>query len=147
MQIDEILNDLQSNFRHLIVKKTWGETSLFFNPNDTSPHGSYFLTIKERDGENDQASLLDRDGVFRVSFGVSRNTYENLFGAKPHRPAKGEVVHTGHDFAQINQVMPHPIYAWMNWLQILNPSEETWSSIQNLLRESYQLAKSRFEKR
>jgi len=88
MQIDEILNDLQSNFCHLIVKKTWGETSLFFNPNDTSPHGSYFLTIKERDGENDQASLLDRDGVFRVC--MARATTRCRWCAGPSRDPRVE---------------------------------------------------------
>jgi hypothetical protein len=43
--------------------------------------------------------------------------------------------------------MPHPIYAWMNWLQVLNPSQETWNSNQNLIQESYGLSKARFEKR
>ncbi|MBM3744093.1 MAG: hypothetical protein FJW46_07400 [Actinobacteria bacterium] len=88
--------------------------SLFFNPNETSAHGSYSLTIKESDGTNDQASTLDRDGVFRVFFGVSRNSYEGLFRPKPPRPAKGGVVDTGHDFTQTNLLVPHPIYAWMN---------------------------------
>ncbi|MFM8192981.1 MAG: DUF6194 family protein, partial [Actinomycetota bacterium] len=64
MQIEKIVDDLLNRFNQLVVKKTWGETSLFFNPKGASAHGSYFLTIKESDGENDQASNLDRDGVF-----------------------------------------------------------------------------------
>ena len=76
MQIETIVDDLLNRFNHLVAKKTWGETSLFFNPKGASAHGSYFVTIKESDGENDQASNLDRDGIFRVSFGVSRNSYE-----------------------------------------------------------------------
>jgi len=147
MQIEKIVDDLLNRFNQLVVKKTWGETSLFFNPNEASAHGSYFLTIKESDGEHDQASNLERDGVFRVSFGVSRNSYEALFGPKPPRPAKGGVVKTGHDFTQTNLLMPHPIYAWMHWVQVLNPSQETWNSNQNLIRESYELSKARFEKR
>ena len=106
MQIDKIVDDLLNRFNHLVVKNTWGETSLFFNPNETSAHGSYFVTIKESDGENDQASNLDRDGIFRVSFGVTRNSYEALFGPKPPRPARGGVVKTGHDFTQTNLLMP-----------------------------------------
>ena len=147
MQIDKIVDYLLNRFNHLVVKNTWGETSLFFNPNETSAHGSYFLTIKESDGENDQASNLDRDGIYRVSFGVSRNSYEALFGPKPPRPAKGEVIKTGHDFTQTDLLMPHPIYAWMNWVQVLNPSNQTWSNSQVLVRESYGLSKTRFEKR
>ncbi|MFM7874880.1 MAG: DUF6194 family protein [Actinomycetota bacterium] len=147
MQIDKIVDDLLNRFNQLVVKKTWGETSLFFNPKGASAHGSYFLTIKESDGENDQASNLDRDDVFRVSFGVSRNSYEALFGPKPPRPARGGVVKTGHDFTQTNLLMPHPIYAWMHWVQVLNPSQETWNSNQNLIQESYELSKARFEKK
>ena len=147
MQVEKIVDDLLNRFNQLVVKKTWGETSLFFNPKGASAHGSYFLTIKESDGENDQASNLDRDGVFRVSFGVSRISYEALFGPKPPRPAKGGVVKTGHDFTQTDLLMPHPIYAWMHWVQVLNPSQETWNSNQNLIQESYDLSKARFEKK
>ena len=147
MQINKIVDDLLNRFNHLAVRTTWGETSLFFNPNEASAHGSYFVTIKESDGENDQASNLDRDGIFRVSFGVSRNSYEALFGPKPPRPARGGVVKTGHDFTQTNLLMPHPIYAWMNWLQLLNPTQVTWNSNQNLIQESYELSKARLAKR
>jgi len=56
VQIDEIVDDLLNRFNHLVVKKSWGETSLFFNPKGASAHGSYFVTIKESDGENDKAS-------------------------------------------------------------------------------------------
>jgi hypothetical protein len=59
VQIKEILDDLLNRFNHLSVKRTWGETSLFFNPKGASAHGSYFVTIKESDGENDKASSLD----------------------------------------------------------------------------------------
>jgi len=141
VQIKEILDDLLNRFNHLSVKRTWGETSLFFNPKGASAHGSYFVTIKESDGENDKASSLDRDDIFRVSFGISRNSYEALFGPKPPR------LETGHDFTQTNLLMPHPIYAWMNWLQVLNPSQETWNSNQNLIQESYELSKARLAKR
>jgi hypothetical protein len=144
---EDIVQSLIMKFEHLHAKKTWGETSLFFNPEKKSPNGAYFLTLKERDGENDKASELDREGIFRVSFGISPTTYESIFGPKPPRPAKGGVVQTGHDFTENNHLMPHPIYAWMNWVQILNPSTKTWESMQDLIEESYQLSKTRFEKR
>jgi len=147
MKTEDIIKDLQNRFNHLVIKNTWGEISIFYNPNETLTSGTYFLTIKESDGENDQASNLNRDNIFRASFGVSKKSYEALFGHKPPRPAKGEIINTGHDFTQTNLLMPHPIYAWMRWLQILNPSQETWNSNQYLIQESYQLAKTRFEKR
>ena len=147
MRKEEIVDDVLNRFDHLSVKKTWGETSIFFNPNDAATHGSYFLTIKEADGEHDKASGLNREGIYRVSFGISRDSYESLFGPKPLRPSKGGVVKTGHDFTQSNLLMPHPIYAWMNWVQLLNPSEETWNSIQDLVQESYELSKARHANR
>lgn len=147
MTIEEIIDDLLSRFGHLSIKKTWGETSIFLNPNNASAHGSYFLTLKESDGMNDEASNLDRDGIFRVSFGISRSSFEGLFGPKPPRPSKGGVVETGHDFTQTNLLMPHPIYAWMNWVQILTPSAEKWHSIRHLIVESYELSKSRLANR
>ncbi len=144
---EDIVQSLMMKFEHLRAKKTWGETSLFFNPEKKSPNGAYFLTLKENDGENDKASELDREGMFRVSFGISPTTHKSLFGPKPPRPAKGGVVQTGHDFTQTNHLMPHPIYAWMNWVQILNPSTKTWESMQDLIEESYQLSKTRFDMR
>ncbi|MFM7140060.1 MAG: DUF6194 family protein, partial [Actinomycetes bacterium] len=49
-------------------------------------------------------------------------------------------------FARVNTLMPHPIYAWMYWVQILSPKLDIWNTLQDLLTESYQLAKTRFEK-
>jgi len=34
MQIEKIVDDLLNRFNQLVVKKTWGETSLFFNPRE-----------------------------------------------------------------------------------------------------------------
>ncbi len=53
---------------------------------------------------------------------------------------------TGHDFTQLNVVMPHPIYAWMGWIQVLNPSEETFESMQSLFVDSYDDVVRKFEK-
>jgi len=147
MEPTEIIQKLLGEFEHLVLRKTWGETSLFFNPANGATHGTYFLTLKEKDGANDKSSQLDREGVFRVSFGLSQKSFQDLFGETPARPGKGGVVSTGHEFTQLDVLMPHPIYAWMNWVQVLNPSQEIWSNSQVLVRESYGLSKTRFEKR
>jgi hypothetical protein len=42
--------------------------------------------------------------------------------------------------------MPHPIYAWMGWIQVLNPSEETFESMQSLFVDSYDDVVRKFEK-
>ncbi len=89
MTADEIINIVTSNLYGVVPKKSWGETSLFYNPGKKLPNGVYFCTIKEKDGENDTSSNLIRSTVFRLSIGVSTETYINYFGEKPLRPQKG----------------------------------------------------------
>ena len=111
------------------------------------PNGVYFCTIKEKNGDNDKSSGLDRDEVFRLSIGISKTTYENLFGLKPKRPAKGCIVDTDNDFTAINELMPHPIYGWMSWVQILSPSVSSFASLLPLLTEAHSNAIIKFNKK
>jgi len=53
---------------------------------------------------------------------------------------------TGHDFTRLDVVMPHPVYAWMGWVQVLNPSEDTFASMQPLFVESFDHVAGKFEK-
>ena len=109
--------------------------------------GVYVLTVKEKDGDNDRASQLDRPGVYRVNLGPRKQTYVNLFGPAPKRPPKGGVVEGDMDFTQTDTLLPHPVYAWMGWVCVLNPSAQTFESMKPLIRESYMFAKEKFEKR
>ena len=146
MRPDEIIDRLTSRFDGLAPKASWGETSLFYNPDLALANGVYFCTVKEHDGANDRSSELDRPGVFRLALGLPAECYERLFGSRPVRPAKGTAVATGHDFTRLDVVMPHPIYAWMGWIQVLNPSDETFGSMESLFAESYDHVVRKFEK-
>lgn len=137
MQVQSIIDRIELEFTGVVAKQSWGETSLFYNPGNTLPNGVYFCTIKEQNGKNDQASNLDGPGVFRLSVGITKKTYEKIFGCRPKRPTKGGIVDTGHDFSALNEVMPHPIYAWMSWIQVLNPTESTFNSLMPLILEGY----------
>lgn len=33
--------------------------------------------------------------------------------------------------------MPHPVYAWMGWVQVLSPSPRTFADLRPLLAEAY----------
>ncbi len=143
----DVIAALQDEFAGLTPKSTWGETSLFYNPGGTLPSGVYFCTVKEHDGTNDRASHLDRPGVFRVALGLPRDSYEELFGPRPPRPPKGGVVMTGHDFTATNVVMPHPVYAWMGWVQVLSPSGDTFTSMHPLFIAAYDAVLAKFEAR
>lgn len=144
---EEIIAGIVSALPGVAPKASWGETALFYNPGGALPNGVYFCTIKEHDGEHDKASYLNREGVFRLSVGVGKDTYSRLFGQLPTRPPKGGVVATGHDFAARNCLMPHPVYAWMGWVQILSPSKERFETLFPHIEEAHRRAVTRFRKR
>lgn len=144
---ESIIERVTSDFQGVVPKSSWGETSLFYNPGEVLPNGVYFCTIKEKNGDNDKASDLDREGIYRLSIGVSQKTYESLFGARPKRPGKGGIIDTDDDFTQCNTLMPHPIYGWMSWLQILNPSESTFNEVYALISEAHANAVIKFNKK
>ena len=85
--------------------------------------------------------------MFRVAIGLHPKTYVRLFGQKPVRPSKGDIVITGHDFTKLNELMPHPIYAWMSWVQILSPSRDKFEEVFSLIEEAHQGAIKKFEKK
>jgi hypothetical protein len=147
MTAESAIQRITHAFQSLVSRATWGETSLFYNPGNALKSGVYFVTIKEHDGENDRASRLDRTGVFRLSFGLPPTTYEQFFGPRPARPSKGAVVPTGHDFTSLNELTPHPVYAWMGWVQVLSPTEGTMRDLTPLLTLAYQKAEESFAKR
>lgn len=127
----------------IVPKASWGETSLFYNPGRRRPNGVYFCTIKEHDGPNDRASRLDRDGVLRLAMGIGKPAYEERFGPVPDRPPKGGVVETGHDFAALRTVTPHPVYGWMGWVQVLSPTTEDLPGLAPLVDLAYERAVQR----
>ncbi|MEL7070975.1 MAG: DUF6194 family protein [Cyanobacteria bacterium J06581_3] len=147
MTPEAIINRICTEFSGVVPKSSWGETSLFYNPGKVLPSGIYFCTVKEKDGENDKASNLDRENVFRLAIGLQKERYVSLFGEKPPRPGKGSVVTTGHDFTKLNELMPHPVYAWMGWVQVLSPTVETFEKILPLLKEAHAASVQKFDKK
>jgi hypothetical protein len=147
MDPQAILDDLCATLEGVAPKRSWGETALFYNPGRALPNGVYFCTLKDRDGANDRASALDREGVFRVSIGVPPETYVRLFGPRPARPAKGGVVTTGHDFTALDVLTPHPIYAWMGWVQILSPTTAIYATVRPLIVDAHRFAAAKLRAR
>ena len=79
MSPENIIQVLTSELDGVVPKSSWGETSLFYNPGKLLPNGVYFCTIKEKNGDNDKSSELDRKSVFRVSINAGKANYEKLF--------------------------------------------------------------------
>ena len=147
MTLDEILQYCLNNLEGTVLVNSWGEKGIFYNPNNTLKRGVYILTVKEKDGENDKSSNLDRENIYRVNMGLRKNTFVNMFGDIPKRPAKGGVVEMEYDFTSGNKLMPHPVYAWMGWVCILNPTEQEFEELKPLIQEAYEYAKEKFKKR
>jgi len=142
MKIDKIIERMLTNYPDLSQNSNWGERGLFYNPSNTFSKGAYVLTFKEKDGENDSASNLNRGNIYRLNLKISKKTYLSLFSYIPARPLAGNIISTGHDFTNFNQLMPHPIYGWMTWICVLNPTLTTIESMEKhgLFEEAYQAA-------
>jgi hypothetical protein len=145
---EEILRELLALDPALRRERYYGERAIFYNPDGAAPLGVIFASIKDRDGPHDSAAALSRAGVYRLAFGLTRATFARLFGAVPARPAKGAVVALpGYDLTRLDELMPHPVYAWMSWVQILSPTAPRFASLAPLLAESLELARERWSRR
>ena len=104
-----------ATYQKTFVAEAMGAT--FFSLSDK--HWPNFATIVTTD-EHDMGSPsgLARDGVFRLNIGVGKATFERLVGAA-----------TEPDFAALDTVIPHPVYARQRWIAILNPSRETFEDV------------------
>ena len=113
----------------------WGDTFFIYDPqrNLEVARRFPFATIVTRDyGDFDNASKLDRPGIFRLNIGVSKETYSKLFGGDAE-----------YDFTALDQLMPHPVYGRNHFVCVLNPSDSTFEELKPLLKEAYEIAVKR----
>lgn len=153
--LDDVIRSLMARYKGLVAIEAWGETSLFYNPIGILKRGAYCLTFKQKDGENDFSSKLDRQNVcYRMNFKISKPTFLTYFDESqmPARPAKGQVItlnsKKAYDPTVIDQLIPHPVYGWMSWVSVINPSRKTIEMLldKGLIEESYQDAINRHNK-
>jgi hypothetical protein len=145
---EAILSDLVALDPALRRERYYGERAIFYNPGGVAPLGVILASVKDADGPNDRAARLSRPGVYRFAFGLTRPTFERLFGVAPARPAKGAAVALpGYDLTRLDELMPHPVYAWMSWVQILSPTVARYEALRPLLVESLEAARRRWARR
>jgi hypothetical protein len=111
--------------------------TFFFYRDD---HMLSFVTIATTDNEYDSVSNLARPGVFRINIGVSKQTFQALFGANGFRV-------NDYDFTALDTLMPHPEYAAQSFLCVLSPSDATFQRLRPLLAEAYERAVKRYNRR
>ena len=68
MKLAVLIQNLTKLYPGLFEVNAWGETSLFYNPNGLLKRGTYCFTFKEKDGDNDCSSALNRAEVeYRIT--------------------------------------------------------------------------------
>ena len=134
MDEDSIRQYIEDTFAGVDVVEASGNYFFFYDPDHKFP----FATLTTSD-EDDQASNLSRPSVFRLNIGVSKQTFQSLFGpgSTPSDKAGKE---GGYDFTALDCIMPHPVYGKMYWVCVLNPSAATFKKVQELLAEAYDMA-------
>jgi hypothetical protein len=131
----------------LRLEPYYSEQALFYNPGRAAPLGVIFAAIKDHDGPNDQASRLFRPGVYRLAFQLTPAEFAARFGAVPPRPPRGGVVALDSDSAALTELTPHPVYAWMRWVQILSPAPREFRAVLPLLEESLAAVRTKWRRR
>ena len=127
---DEITSWITTTYPETVIAQAMGAT--FFSLNDK--HWPNFATIVTTDEHDmDAPSNLAREGVFRLNIGVGRETFQRLVGSLKDP-----------NYAALDQVLPHPVYAKQRWIAILNPSRQTFDDVvKPLIAEAHErLAKS-----
>lgn len=120
----------------------------YYDPARDTPHDKRqpFTTLVTAD-DYDPVSDLSRPGVYRLNIGVTRETYQALLGPLPPWGKDGGPIETGHDFTRLDTILPHPIYAPLGWICILNPSHAQWPRVQDHIREAHALAARQYATR
>ena len=109
---------------------SWGDLFFFYDPEGRGePARKFpFATIVTKDyGNFDNASQLDRKGVFRLNIDVGPDVFDSLFP-----PGTGV-----DDASQLDILMPHPVYATYHWVSVLNPTKQTFETVKPLLAEAH----------
>ncbi|RKH38721.1 DUF6194 family protein [Corallococcus sicarius] len=129
ISLEALAEYIRDAFKDVHMDVTTPDLFFFAGDERKSP----FATIVTRDTEHDRRSELDRDDVFRLNLCVGKDSFQKLF------PEPDPDV----DFTALDVLLPHPTYARMFWLSVLNPSHETFRMLRPYLREAYDLQPQR----
>ncbi len=124
---------IMNTFSEVETTTSFGYEMFFYK----SDHKLSFATMISSDYEYDHISNLSRPGVFRLNMGVSKQTFQALFGTD-------EVDVNQYDFTTLDAIMPHPEYASYHFICVLSPSETTFERLRPLLAEAYEIAVRRY---
>jgi hypothetical protein len=117
----------------------WGDSFFFYDPDGiTDPQRRLpYATIVVSDYPGfDEASDLNREGIFRVNLWVSPDSFDRFV-----------LDEADVDYAALDEIIPHPVYAKQSWLSVLNPGPATEATLRDLLVEAHDRALDRYGNR
>ena len=133
---NEMTRYISETFPGVETAKNFGYTFFFYR----SDHKMPFATLSASDNDYGRFSNLDRLGVFRLNIGVSKQTFQSLFGSEA-------IDARNYDFTALDRIMPHPEYAAQQFICVLSPSEATFQTLRPMIAEAYDIAMKRNAKR
>ena len=122
---EAVINSIRETYPDADVVEALGATFFSLDPERHFPN---FATIVTTDQHDEGApSRLFRPGIFRLNIGVGRETFQRLVGSMANP-----------DYAALDRLLPHPVYARQLWISILNPSDASFRDVvEPLLAEAY----------
>lgn len=118
----------------------WGDTFFYYAPDGTMPAATQpFATIVTKNYPDDETSRLDRPGAYRVNIGAGRDTVRTLAGDEDPGDAT--------DTSEPDRIFVHPVYGALGWLAVVNPGPRTTETTRDLLRQAYEAARARYDRR
>jgi hypothetical protein len=153
MELDDLVTWIRSNLagvRVVVASKengapegSWGYVFVMHDvPADTRA-GFPFTTIVTQDQPGfDDRSRLDRAGAFRVNIQVGRKRAAELLGRTSATSDLDDV-----DFAEVDHLLPHPVYAPQGYVSIVNPGDGTTELVRQLIREAHARSHARLNLR
>lgn len=133
MNESAVIEYIMKTFPHVETTQAYGYDMFFYR----SDRKLSFATVISSDQEYDKISNLNRPGVYRLNIGISKQTFQSLFGTE-------KVDGNDYDFSAVDVIMPHPEYAQYHFICVLSPGEETFEKIRPLLVEAYDIAARRY---
>jgi hypothetical protein len=123
---DTVVRYITETFPSVDVVTAMGATFFSLDPEKHWPNFATIVTTDEHD-MGSPSNLSVRPGVYRLNIGVSRETFDRLVGRT-----------SAPDYAALDRLLPHPVYAQQHWVSILNPGAETFQTVvKPLLTEAH----------
>ena len=144
-----LLRAIERQLPGIVATTGSGDWFLFYDPDGTTAPDQRFPFCTLVTGDRyDAASRLDRDpATYRVNLGLGRHRYEELLGPAPRQAAGHGVLDAGFDYTATDTVLPHPFYASMHWVCVVNPGERTRATLAGLIDEAHSVARRRYDHR